>query len=133
MRRLPWWGVGLLAAVLGYAGLVGGLALANGATDPHCGLPGGEVVIVLATMVFYPWFGFFTAIKLARPERAATGCVVGIGVAIVGAAASFVQFGPPVFPSGRCGDGPARMFAGVVVTGVLAAVYARIDSSGDAV
>lgn len=129
MRGLPWWAVGLLAAVLAYLALALGLAMTNGATDPHCGLPGGEIMLGLATAVFHPWFGFFVSIKLTRPAQANAGCVLGIGVAFLGGAASLVQLGPPVFATLRCQDEPPRTLGGVVVTGVAVALYAWAGSS----
>lgn len=126
LRRLPWWGVGLLAAVLAYAALRAGLLLANAVTDPACGLIGvPEMVVGVAAAVGHPWLGLVVAFLLARPERAVKAFLLGIVVAAVALAVNLSGVGPELAPEPRCGtEGGFRVLGGLVVTGLAAALLA---------
>ena len=126
--RLPWWGAGLVAVAVSYAVLAAGFALANAATDPACGLPGGELLVAWLTLLAHPWLGFFAAGAWSRPRDIAKAFVYAFPVTIAGVAMAFVELGPPIplFGEDACGEGDPQLLPSLLVVGVAAMVYARV-------
>jgi hypothetical protein len=121
----PWWSVGLLAGLLAYAALALGYGVAYVVTDKSCGLPGLELLVILATWLGHAGLGLWLAFLVARPDRAMDAFLVGIPVSLVGLAGGFANVGPVVLPAMGCATRDARMLPGLVVTAVVAALLAR--------